>query len=65
MCAAIALLGACRGVPLFTRMAGELFGLLIAVLFMQQAVKVSEVTGVWGWGSLGGPRLSPGCCHSL
>ena len=37
-CAALALTGATRAIRYFTRFAGELFGLLIAVLFMQQAV---------------------------
>lgn len=37
----LAILGACSIINRFTRVAGELFGLLIAMLFMQQAVKVS------------------------
>ena len=37
-CAALALTGATRAIRYFTRFAGELFGFLIAVLFMQQAV---------------------------
>lgn len=37
----LAVLGACSIINRFTRMAGELFGLLIAMLFMQQAIKVS------------------------
>ncbi|KAG0599429.1 hypothetical protein M758_12G150900 [Ceratodon purpureus] len=40
MLAAIAILGACSFINRFTRVAGELFGLLIALLFVQQAVKV-------------------------
>nr|KAJ0194395.1 hypothetical protein LSAT_V11C800419070 [Lactuca sativa] len=35
------ILGACLIINRFTRVAGELFGLLIAMLFMQQAIKVS------------------------
>jgi len=40
MLAALAILGACSFINRFTRVAGELFGLLIALLFVQQAVKV-------------------------
>lgn len=36
----MAILGACSIINRFTRVAGELFGLLIAMLFMQQAIKV-------------------------
>ncbi|CAN6467233.1 unnamed protein product [Victoria cruziana] len=35
----LAILGACSIINRFTRVAGELFGLLIALLFMQQAIK--------------------------
>ncbi|KAG4170053.1 hypothetical protein ERO13_A12G122300v2 [Gossypium hirsutum] len=35
----LAILGACSIINRFTRVAGELFGLLIAMLFMQQAIK--------------------------
>ncbi|KAL2340907.1 hypothetical protein Fmac_008847 [Flemingia macrophylla] len=35
----LAILGACSFINRFTRVAGELFGLLIAMLFMQQAIK--------------------------
>lgn len=35
----LAILGACSFINRFTRIAGELFGLLIAMLFMQQAIK--------------------------
>ncbi|RHN72989.1 putative bicarbonate transporter [Medicago truncatula] len=35
----LAILGACSIVNRFTRVAGELFGLLIAMLFMQEAIK--------------------------
>eukprot|EP01018_Ginkgo_biloba_P009621 Gb_40707 [translate_table: standard] len=38
----LAILGACSIINRFTRVAGELFGLLIAMLFMQQAIRVSE-----------------------
>ena len=37
----LAILGACSIINRFTRVAGELFGLLIAMLFMQQAIRVS------------------------
>ena len=54
MVAALALANTCRYIRAFTRFAGELFGLLIAVLFMQQAVKgargeflVSSLPGPW------------------
>ena len=36
----LSILGACSIINRFTRLAGELFGLLIAMLFMQQAIKV-------------------------
>ncbi|MQL71587.1 hypothetical protein Taro_003927 [Colocasia esculenta] len=36
---AMAILGACSIINRFTRVAGELFGLLIAMLFMQQAIR--------------------------
>eukprot|EP00250_Pteridium_aquilinum_P010911 c19711_g1_i1 orf=380-2404(+) len=35
----LAILGACSLIDRFTRMAGELFGLLIAMLFMQEAIR--------------------------
>lgn len=35
----LAILGACSIINRFTRIAGELFGLLIALLFMQEAIK--------------------------
>ncbi|KAJ6836225.1 putative boron transporter 2 [Iris pallida] len=35
----LSVLGACSIINRFTRIAGELFGLLIAMLFMQQAIK--------------------------
>uniref|UniRef100_A0A6N2MYZ5 Bicarbonate transporter-like transmembrane domain-containing protein n=1 Tax=Salix viminalis TaxID=40686 RepID=A0A6N2MYZ5_SALVM len=35
----LSVLGACSIINRFTRVAGELFGLLIAMLFMQQAIK--------------------------
>ncbi|KAL9272823.1 putative boron transporter 2 [Drosera capensis] len=37
----LAVLGACSIINRFTRVAGELFGLLIAMLFMQQAIRAS------------------------
>lgn len=43
----LSILGACSIINRFTRVAGELFGLLIAMLFMQQAIKgVVEEFGV-------------------
>lgn len=39
----LAILGACSIINRFTRVAGELFGLLIAMLFMQQAIKVRNI----------------------
>lgn len=38
--ALLAVFGACRLIDRFTRFSGEIFGMLIAVLFMQQAIKV-------------------------
>lgn len=40
----LAVLGACSIINRFTRIAGELFGLLIAMLFMQQAIRVSTLS---------------------
>ncbi|KAL4012480.1 hypothetical protein IC575_029582 [Cucumis melo] len=43
----LAVLGACSLINRFTRLAGELFGLLIAMLFMQQAIRgVVEEFGI-------------------
>ncbi|XP_030531406.1 boron transporter 1-like isoform X1 [Rhodamnia argentea] len=43
----LAVLGACSIINRFTRLAGELFGLLIAMLFMQQAIRgVIEEFGI-------------------
>ncbi|PPD69610.1 hypothetical protein GOBAR_DD33508 [Gossypium barbadense] len=39
----LSILGACSIINRFTRVAGELFGLLIAMLFMQQAIKESPI----------------------
>lgn len=39
----LAILGACSIINRFTRLAGELFGLLIAMLFMQEAIKVRAI----------------------
>ncbi|KAF4349004.1 hypothetical protein F8388_008959 [Cannabis sativa] len=45
----LAILGACSIINRFTRLAGELFGMLIAMLFMQQAIRgVVEEFGVPG-----------------
>ena len=37
----LAIFNACTIITKFTRIAGELFGMLIAVLFIQESVKVS------------------------
>lgn len=39
----LAVFNACTIITKFTRIAGELFGMLIAVLFMQEAFKVSRL----------------------
>lgn len=39
----LAVLGACSIINRFTRLAGELFGMLIAMLFMQEAIKVIKL----------------------
>ena len=36
----LAMVGTCRFIDKFTRFSGELFGMLIALLFLQQALKV-------------------------
>jgi len=41
----LAMLNACNIISRFTRIAGELFGMLITVLFIQEAVKV--VMGIY------------------
>jgi len=43
----LAILGACSIINRFTRIAGELFGMLIAMLFMQQAIKVRSLIKVY------------------
>lgn len=43
LCCILAVLGACEGITYFTRFAGELFGALIAILFLQVGIKVREV----------------------
>ena len=37
----LAMAGACKFIDKFTRFSGDLFGMLIAVLFLQQAIKAS------------------------
>lgn len=39
----LAIFNACNIIPRFTRLAGELFGMLITVLFLQEAIKVLVV----------------------
>ena len=38
----LALVGSCRAIRSFTRFSGEVFGALIALLFLQVGVKVSQ-----------------------
>lgn len=38
----LAIFNACTIISRFTRVAGELFGMLIAVLFVQEAIKVCD-----------------------
>lgn len=40
MCCVLAVLGASEGIIYFTRFSGELFGALIAILFLQVGIKV-------------------------
>lgn len=40
MCCVLAVLGTCDGITYFTRFSGELFGALIAILFLQVGIKV-------------------------
>ncbi|KAI3825991.1 hypothetical protein L1987_00030 [Smallanthus sonchifolius] len=42
MLCVLAILNACTLITRFTRIAGELFGMLISVLFMQEAIKVNK-----------------------
>lgn len=44
MLCVLAILNACTLITRFTRVAGELFGMLISVLFMQEAVRVCIYT---------------------
>ena len=37
----LAMAGACKFIDKFTRFSGEVFGMLIALLFLQQAIKAS------------------------
>ncbi|XP_060670263.1 boron transporter 1 isoform X2 [Ziziphus jujuba] len=56
----LAILGACSIINRFTRLAGELFGLLIAMLFMQQAIRgVVEEFGIPKRGNSNGTALQP------
>jgi hypothetical protein len=43
----LALGGSCRAIRSFTRFSGEVFGALIALLFLQVGIKVSRGRG-WG-----------------
>jgi hypothetical protein len=45
----LALGGACRAIAAFTRFSGEVFGALIAVLFLQVAIKVSPAGPCMGF----------------
>lgn len=42
MCLLLAFSNACAGIDRFTRFCGELFGALIAILFLQVGVKVRQ-----------------------
>ncbi|GER56824.1 HCO3- transporter family [Striga asiatica] len=56
----LAILGACSIINRFTRLAGELFGLLIAMLFMQQAIRgVVEEFGIPKRGNTKDAAFSP------
>ncbi|XP_042017290.1 probable boron transporter 2 isoform X2 [Salvia splendens] len=56
----LAILGACSIINRFTRVAGELFGLLIAMLFMQQAIRgVVEEFGIPKRGNESATALLP------
>ncbi|KAJ9568120.1 hypothetical protein OSB04_004086 [Centaurea solstitialis] len=56
----LSILGACSIINRFTRIAGELFGLLIAMLFMQQAIKgVVEEFGIPESENPNQPALQP------
>lgn len=46
LCIALAVAGACSLIDRFTRFSGELFGMLIAILFFQTAVKASTTYDV-------------------
>ena len=46
MLCVLAILNACTLITRFTRVAGELFGMLISVLFMQEAIKVHTIVKV-------------------
>lgn len=39
----LAIFNACTVISRFTRIAGEIFGMLIAILFIQEAIKVRPV----------------------
>ena len=39
----LAIFNACDIINRFTRIAGEIFGMLITVLFIQEAIKVSPI----------------------
>nr|XP_043617285.1 probable boron transporter 2 [Erigeron canadensis] len=56
----LSILGACSIINRFTRVAGELFGLLIAMLFMQQAIKgVVEEFGIPKSEDANEPKFQP------
>lgn len=45
LCCLLAVAGACEGISYFTRFSGELFGSLIAILFLQVGIKVRAGQG--------------------
>lgn len=56
----LGLSGTCRAIAAFTRFSGEVFGALIAVLFLQVAIKVSQAGAYMGHVALHG-HDSPAC----
>ena len=55
LCGVLAVCGASEGITYFTRFSGELFGALIAILFLQVGIKVrgtGQAQGMKGWVTL-------------
>ena len=53
----LAIFNACDLINRFTRIAGELFGMLISVLFLQEATKVTKIN--FDFNSIGNKNLMP------